>query len=152
MKIRHSRASAIAGVALLLAACGGSDPDGSSTNDAAPHTVEVEMVDTAFKPGRINVTTGDEVRFVFVNRGTVRHEGYVGTADDQADHEKEMAAGESAGHDAHGGGDADERTVTVEPGKKRELTYRFRDSGTFEVGCHEPGHYAAGMKITVDVL
>ena len=151
MKIRHSRrASAIAAVALLLAACGGSDDDGSLTNDAAVRTIEIEMVDIAFKPDRINVTKGEEVRFVFTNSGKVRHEGYIGTSDDQADHEMEMAEGEDAEHDAHGG-NADERTATVEPGGKGELTYRFAGAGTLEVGCHAPGHYAAGMKIAVDV-
>jgi uncharacterized cupredoxin-like copper-binding protein len=31
------------------------------------------------------------------------------------------------------------------------LTTRFDRAGTFEIGCHEPGHDTAGMKITVTV-
>jgi uncharacterized cupredoxin-like copper-binding protein len=45
----------------------------------------------------------------------------------------------------------DDPAVTVEPGKTEELTTRFDDAGTYEIGCHEPGHYAAGMKITITV-
>jgi uncharacterized cupredoxin-like copper-binding protein len=77
----------------------------------------------------------------------------VGTPEDQADHEKEMAEGgkDSGGHDAHGGGSGDDNKITVEPGETGDLTYRFDEAGTYEIGCHEPGHYAAGMKLTVNV-
>ena len=43
------------------------------------------------------------------------------------------------------------RNDSFEPGKSGDLTYRFDEAGTYEIGCHEPGHYAAGMKITVNV-
>lgn len=39
--------------------------------------------------------------------------------------------------------------ITVKPGKTAELTRTFATAGTIEVGCHEPGHYASGMKIKV---
>lgn len=50
----------------------------------------------------------------------------------------------------HGGG-SDADAITVEPGDTGELTHTFDESGEFEIGCHEPGHYEAGMKIDVTV-
>ena len=49
----------------------------------------------------------------------------------------------------HGGGD--EEALTVDPGETGELTHTFEESGSIEIGCHQPGHYNAGMKITVEV-
>lgn len=143
----------VAALALLTAACGSGDTDSASSDSGGARRVEVAMVDIDFKPETIEVAKGEEVRFTFTNDGKIRHEAYVGTPDDQADHEMEMAeAGEqSGGHDAHGGGSGDDNKVTVEPGESGDLTYRFEEAGTYEVGCHEPGHYAAGMKITVNV-
>ena len=39
----------------------------------------------------------------------------------------------------------------VQPGELGELSYTFSEPGSYEVGCHQPGHYAAGMKIDVTV-
>lgn len=52
-------------------------------------------------------------------------------------------------HGEHGAGDDD--AVTVEPGDEAELTCTFDEAGRVEVGCHQPGHYKAGMKIDVTV-
>ena len=46
------------------------------------------------------------------------------------------------------GADADD-AVTVEPGDTAELTHTFDDTGTIEIGCHQEGHYAAGMTVEV---
>ncbi|MEO7428152.1 MAG: hypothetical protein ABIY48_02095 [Acidimicrobiales bacterium] len=32
-----------------------------------------------------------------------------------------------------------------------ELTHTFDDTGTLEIGCHQAGHYARGMKLTITV-
>ena len=137
-------------LALLTAACGGGGDD-DAENAADTRRVEIAMVDLAFEPETLDVEQGTEVRFVFTNDGKVRHEAYVGTVDDQADHAAEMAEGEEAdGHGEHGDGD-DEPKVTVDPGERAELSHRFDEAGTFEIGCHEPGHYPAGMKVTVRV-
>lgn len=135
---------------ILTAACGDADEGRSSAGGSGAETVEVKMVDIAYEPKEISVAKGQEVRFVFVNDGKIRHEAFIGDAEEQADHEVAMKAGEGGGgHDAHGG-DSNPK-VTVEPGKEADLTHRFEEAGTFEVGCHEPGHYDAGMKIEVVV-
>ena len=150
MKTPHRLAAAVALIAVFLAACGGDD-DTSSRGSGDTRTIEIEMVDIAFEPDRIEVAAGETVRFVFTNSGEVAHDAFIGDADAQADHEAEMrAAGDD---DGHGGGHSDEDTdaVTVEPGDSAELTHTFKDAGTIEIGCHQAGHYAAGMKLTVQV-
>lgn len=103
------------------------------------------MKNVAYSPATLSVTRGERVTFELKNEDAVRHDAYVGDAAAQAEHEKKMRSG--GGHGGHGGGGA----VTVEPGKTATLTHTFDKAGTFEVGCHEPGHYGAGMKIVVTV-
>jgi uncharacterized cupredoxin-like copper-binding protein len=153
MRTRTLTVGFATGLAVLTAACGSGDDNASSDSAGAARRIEIAMVDIAFEPSSLTVTEGDEVELLFTNDGKVRHEAYVGTPDDQVDHAEEMAAeGEdSGGHDDHGGGSDDKNKITVEPGKSGELTYRFDKAGSYEIGCHEPGHYDAGMKITVVV-
>jgi uncharacterized cupredoxin-like copper-binding protein len=39
----------------------------------------------------------------------------------------------------------------VEPGEEGEITYTFGSAGELMIGCHEPGHYEAGMNVAVNV-
>ena len=55
------------------------------------------------------------------------------------------------GNSDHGGGTDDADAVTVEPGESGSITTTFDESGTVLIGCHEPGHWEAGMKATVSV-
>lgn len=133
-------------VLLLMTACG----NDTSSNDREARTVNVDMVDIGFEPDTIDVAAGETVRFVFRNTGAITHDAFIGDKSAQADHATEMRDGDAhgAGHgDGHGGADA----VTVAPGDTGELTYTFYKAGTTEIGCHQPGHYAAGMRITVKV-
>jgi uncharacterized cupredoxin-like copper-binding protein len=138
---------AAAVAAVLTAACGGG---GDGKAEAAPdRIVEFEMVELAFKPATLTAKAGERIRLVFRNEGTSTHDAFIGDAAAQAEHEKEMRQPEEGGHEMNG--DADQDAVTVEPGKKGELIYTFDRPGTLEIGCHEPGHYAAGMRIPVTV-
>ena len=133
---------------LLLAACGDDEP--ASSDDGGERTIEIDMVDIAYEPESIEVDQAETVRFVFTNAGKVAHDAFIGDADAQAEHEAEMR---EAMDDEHGGGDDGDTddAITVEPGDTGELTYTFDETGTLEIGCHEEGHYEAGMKITVEV-
>ena len=135
----------LVGASAAVGACGG-DSD-SSSNDSAERTIAVEMVDIAFEPTTVAVERGETVRFVFNNRGEVAHDAFIGDPAAQADHEQEMLDTEDAGH----GSQAEDDAVTVEPGDTEELSHMFDEAGTVEIGCHQPGHYASGMKITVGV-
>lgn len=134
--------------ALLLAACGGSGDkpaaSGSSATGPAGKTIEIEMRDIAYAPTTIDVPAGQPVRLVFRNRGKVAHDAFVGDEAAQAEHESEMGA---MGGMAHGGGDAN--AITVAPGRTGTLTRTFTAGERLLVGCHQPGHYAAGMKAAI---
>lgn len=143
-------------IALVAAACGNGDDDDSGAATTMPtpdRTVAITMKDIAFEPATLEVRRGETVRFEFTNTGAVAHDAFIGDKAGQDDHEKEMR--DSQGDDM-GGMDtnADEESagaITVEPGGKGDLTYTFDEPGAVEVGCHQPGHYAAGMKIAVTV-
>ena len=142
---------------IVTAACGGGNGDHSTMDmdrstgtagAAAPsRTVDFDMVDIAFDPKTLSVQRGERVEFVFHNKGRIAHDAFIGDTAAQADHEKEMhEQGSMAG--GHGMGDT---AVTVEPGQTGRLTHTFDKTGTIEIGCHQPGHYAAGMKVVVTV-
>ncbi len=144
MRPRTIAAALIAATALLAAACG----DGESKDNAAGGTaraVDIEMMDTMFVPDHITVPAGEEVRLVFHNTGKVDHDAFIGDEMAQNDHEAEMQRG---GGMHHGGGGTG--AITVEPGKTATLTHTFEAGGNVLIGCHQPGHYGSGMKMTVE--
>ena len=109
-------------------------------------TVTLSYTDNKIQPAtRIELRKGDTVRFVLRNKGKAVHEAIIGDAKTQRDHEKEMAA--MGGHNM-----ADESDrVTMKAGATKELTFKFDKSGSFELACHQPGHFAAGMRVKITV-
>jgi uncharacterized cupredoxin-like copper-binding protein len=126
----------VAVIALVTVACG--DADGGDSTRA----VEIEMRDIAFAPDAITVPAGEAIRLVFRNTGEVAHDAFIGDEMAQSDHEAEMRADEDV---HHGGGDSG--ALTVEPGETGSLTHTFEPGDRLLIGCHQPGHYTAGMKI-----
>ncbi len=102
------------------------------------------MVDNAFEPTEITAKPGETIRFVFDNSGKVTHDAFIGDGDAQDKHADEMA---DASGMHHGGGEG----ILVDAGKRGELIHTFDKAGSFEIGCHQPGHYEAGMKVVVTV-
>ncbi len=138
-------------IAITVAACGGGTSTSSPsiaptpTPTAAGSTrIEVQLTDEfRISPDEINVPLGEPVTFVITNVGAIEHEFFVGTEEEQAEHEAEMASGGMA-HDEPMG-------VSVAAGATKELTITFTDPETLLAGCHETGHYGAGMKATIRV-
>ena len=83
------------------------------------------------------------VTFVVTNTGGIDHEFYLGDEAAQAEHEQEMQAG-GMRHD-------EEMGIGVKPGETKELTVTFPEAGTILAGCHVAGHYAGGMKASVEI-
>jgi len=150
--VKRALLVAATATALLTAACGGGGDSDRKSDSVSVRTVDVDMVDIAFEPTVLTATAGEQVRFVFRNRGSAVHDAFIGDRGSQDGHEREMRQAEQGNH---GGGHQDDGTdedaLTLDPGKKGELVHTFDGSGTVEIGCHQPGHYAAGMKITVTV-
>lgn len=143
----------VAAGALLLAACGSSaarsqtvTPSAASTASVA-RVIDIEMVDIAFTTKSIDVAAGETIHFVFKNMGTIRHEAVIGDQERQDEHEMEMTAPGASQMNM-----AEEGKISLEPGTSGSVDYTFDTAGTFLIGCHEPGHYPAGMVVTVNVL
>ena len=128
----------IAAMVLLLASCsrGSDDP---AAADGEVRTVTAALSDEmAIEVSENEFTVGETVRFEVTNTGAIVHEFYLGTAEEQAHHAEEMEQMGGMGHDEPNG-------VAVEPGATETLEYTFTDAGEILAGCHEPGHYDAGM-------
>lgn len=107
--------------------------------------INVAMEDDTFSPNSFDVSVGDTVTFVFNNFGRKVHDAFIGDKAAQEQHEKEMRETPESHDHAHEGG------VTVHPGETGHLRYVFDKPGTLEIGCHQPGHYEAGMIAVVNV-
>ncbi|HET8522361.1 MAG TPA: plastocyanin/azurin family copper-binding protein, partial [Thermomicrobiales bacterium] len=113
-------------------------------------TIEIATTDQfRFTPSDITVREGETVAFVITNNSNAPHEFVIGDESVQQAHEEEMASGdEMMNGDSMNG---QPYAVDVAPGETATLVYTFDKPGTLLIGCHVPGHYAAGMtgKITV---
>lgn len=147
--------AAIAIVAILIAACGAAGaPTQTITPIQTPATagareVAIAMQDISFDATAIDVAAGETIHFVFTNTGQIRHEAVIGDMDRQTEHEMEMMA--SIAPDASHVEMAEEGEISLDPGATGSVDFTFDKAGTFYIGCHEPGHYAAGMVATVTV-
>jgi uncharacterized cupredoxin-like copper-binding protein len=145
----------IAAVAVLAAACTGgssptdrpaaSSPDSSAAARSGATRIEVNLTDALkIEPAAMSVPAGAPVTFVVTNTGATDHEFFLGTEEEQAMHEQEMADMGGMAHD-------EEMGIGVGPGQTKELTVTFSEPGSTLAGCHVAGHYAGGMKATVTV-
>jgi uncharacterized cupredoxin-like copper-binding protein len=152
-------AAAILGI--LTAACG-NGKDHSTMNmegstgttgatAAATRTVDIDMVDIAYEPKAVSPQRGERIEFVFHNKGKIPHDAFIGDTSAQADHEKDMSADKDGSMTGGHGMGQNATAITVDAGQIGRLTYTFDQPGTIEIGCHQPGHYAAGMKVAVTV-
>ncbi|HUR77061.1 MAG TPA: cupredoxin domain-containing protein [Acidimicrobiales bacterium] len=143
--------ASIAAAALGLGGCGGGAD--STASDKVARTIDLEMRDTAFSPSTVTVKRDERIRFVFTNNGKVQHDAFIGDEMEQERHEAEMRdepSREESASGMHHGGSRD-HGVSVAPGESDKIDITFTDQGEQIIGCHEPGHYAAGMKVVVKV-
>lgn len=136
----------VAALGVVLASCAGpaatSNP--SASTDGAARRVDVTMTDALrFEPAELTARVGETVEFVVHNDGLIVHEFYVGDEEAQGEHAQVMAAG-GMQHDEPTG-------VSLEPGETKTLVYTFAEAGELLIGCHEDGHYEAGMVATMSV-
>ncbi len=151
MNVRR-RLTMLAAVTLtvsVLAACAddANDVGGDAlTVDDGVRVIDVEMTDMAFTPVSIDVKTDETVRFRFRNTGLAVHEAVIGDLAFQEDHAEEMAGG-SMHH-----GDSDEpEPLIVAVGETGDLVYTAGAAGTLIIGCHQPGHWDAGMRADLSI-
>ena len=135
---------------LVLGACGDGDSDTEDRgggNEQADRVVEVRMTARGFQPASVDVQAGETITFRLVNEDDTLHEFTLGDESKQAERERMMSDMGSMPMEM----DDEADSVTVQGGDTEELTWTFREAGTVVYGCHQPGHYAAGEKGTINV-
>jgi len=95
-------------------------------------------------PDRIEVKTGEQVRFVIRNNGELDHEIVLATLEENLKHAEVMRKNPDMEHD-------DPNAKRLAPKKTGEFIWKFTKAGTFDFSCLIPGHREAGMTGTVIV-
>lgn len=141
-------------VGLLGAACGGADPAADGGEDATTISV-VGTGSLRFEPDELRVPAGEAVTVELTAEG-VEHDFVVEDAADVG-----VAEAEESEHGAHGdhgdegdeaaGGD-DLHVVHADAGSTQRSTLTIDEPGTYTVYCEMPGHRAAGMEATLEVV
>lgn len=150
-------AALLVAVTLVVTACASDSATSSGTDSQFTFGSPAEPADSdrvieiwttnelAFEPSDISVGAGETVTFRLINEGSTDHDFTLGDQQTQEEHEAEMGG--------MGGMDHGEPNVILVPaGETAELTWRFGESGTVLIGCHQPGHYDGGMtgQVTVE--
>ena len=99
----------------------------------------------AYDPPKVQVTLGEQVKFVIQNAGELDHEFMLDSLEANKKHAIAMLKNPEMVHEEPNG-------RRVVPKKADEILWRFDKVGTFEYACLIPGHYEAGMKGLVEVL
>ena len=101
-------------------------------------TIEIEMSEMEFRPFRIEVKRGEQIRFIVRNVGTEDHEFLLASTEDNLKHAKAMKKNPHMEHD-------DPNGVRLAPKKSAEILWKFSKPGTFEYACLIPDHREYGM-------
>ncbi|UXI04646.1 cupredoxin family protein [Photobacterium sp. TY1-4] len=106
--------------------------------DKVVHVILSDDMKITFKKA-VTIEPDDVVQFVVMNTGKIDHEFSIGSATEQLAHRKMMR--EMTGGHMHDSGS----TVTVQPGKAKQLLWHFHGDKQVEFACNIPGHAEAGM-------
>jgi uncharacterized cupredoxin-like copper-binding protein len=127
-------------VATVLVACGGG---GAASGNAT--TVTVTLSDFKIDSSLTTFSTGVPYHFVVTNKGAVAHEFVIMPPEQGAlGSETQLPSGALAGI----------MGKDLTPGATRTLDYTFTKAapaGSLEFACHLPGHYEAGMHLSITV-
>ncbi|MFA0503565.1 cupredoxin family protein [Vibrio sp. 10N.222.54.B12] len=105
--------------------------------DKVVHVLLSDDMKITFK-NKVDIEPNDVVQFVVMNTGKIDHEFSIGSSEEQLEHREMM---KNMGNHAHDSGS----TVTVKPGKAKQLLWHFHGDNNVEFACNIPGHAEAGM-------
>ncbi|MFN8509497.1 MAG: cupredoxin domain-containing protein [Deinococcaceae bacterium] len=118
--------------------------------------VSVSMFEMGFKPVDLQVKAGVPVEITLTNSGKADHEfqAYTPPKTEPKDWDAYLekntlwfsADNVSLTIDGKAVHEHKFIEVALHPGQKAVLKFTPKVKGTFEMGCHEPGHYESGMK------
>lgn len=123
----------ILGAALVaLAACGGTDGGSSVQPAEGGILVNVTLTEFSVEMDRTDIPVGVPVTFAITNEGTIEHNIVLepaGAVDEPLESDDRDPA----------------RADDLNSGETGSFTVTFEQSGDYQLGCHIPGHYEAGM-------
>ncbi|MEZ8061049.1 copper-resistant cuproprotein CopI [Vibrio splendidus] len=105
--------------------------------DKVVHVLLSDDMKITFK-NKVDIEPNDVVQFVVMNTGKIDHEFSIGSASEQLEHREMM---KNMGNHAHDSGS----TVTVKPGKAKQMLWHFHGDNNVKFACNIPGHAEAGM-------
>jgi uncharacterized cupredoxin-like copper-binding protein len=158
-------AIAIAGMAIVIAACGSAAPSITPPpvpgTSAAPREVNIITRDYTYVPSRVDLVPGETVLFHVINGGLVLHEALLGTMDQQMAWEQaelvlvDVPPGPTPNVPPPAGFTG--TRIVVASGQRLDVTWTVpvtaaSDPGGWFVGCHIPGHWAKGMVVPVRLV
>jgi uncharacterized cupredoxin-like copper-binding protein/predicted ester cyclase len=111
----------------------------ASTGRVKSGAEEVAVTLTEFSIALAPVTLHVDQPYAFVvtNEGTVEHEFVIERPGET--HEPLMVGDEMA------------MVTGITPGASRTLGWTFAESGSYQLACHQPGHYEAGQTVVIEV-
>jgi uncharacterized cupredoxin-like copper-binding protein len=127
--------SAAVATPVMPAGYGAATPSSSAQTGAEPIAVTLTEFSVTLTP--TTLYTGSPYTFVVTNEGTVAHEFVIERPG--ATHEPLVAGGQMA------------MVEGIAPGESRTLEWTFTDPGSYQLACHEPGHYEAGQVLVIEV-
>lgn len=98
----------------------------------APATVNVTLSDFKVEMSNSNLPAGTTVTYVITNKGAITHEMVL---------EKEGVTDEPLEFDG-----TEQEAEDIAPGTTRTVEWTIPEAGKYQLACHVPGHYEAGMK------
>jgi len=125
--------------ALLLAGC-----SGGASGSTSPVEVQVKLTEFQITSSLTTFTVGVPYHFIVTNSGTVAHEFQI----------MPPASGQLTQDQIQKMSLAGLSKDDLPAGATKELDYTFTQAyaqGALELACHLPGHYEAGMHISIVV-
>ncbi|MBX3640034.1 MAG: cupredoxin domain-containing protein [Nitrosomonas sp.] len=98
--------------------------------------IKVTQVDNMFLPNEIQVTEGETVRLIVINKGDHQHEMLIGTMEDLR-----KAAKMRRNHPDENPTEAG--MIRLQPDEQDEIIWTFDQPGEVDFACPLPGHFKA---------
>jgi uncharacterized cupredoxin-like copper-binding protein len=131
-KMDHSSMTGMPGMSAVGMPANGAKPD------KVVHVILSDDMTIKFKK-EVKIEPNDVVQFVVMNTGKISHEFTIGSPKEQLEHREMMKT--MGGDHMHDSGNS----VTVKPGKAKQLLWHFHGDNKVEFACNIPGHAEAGM-------
>jgi uncharacterized protein (DUF305 family)/uncharacterized cupredoxin-like copper-binding protein len=109
----------------------------AASEQTGTEQIAVTLTEFSIELASTTLHAGRPYTFVVTNDGTVPHEFVIERL--------------GATHEPLVDGDQTAMVTGIAPGETRTLGWTFTEAGSYQLACHEPGHYEAGQVLAVDV-